>query len=283
VPSLSNPGAHIYVPDGVGSDEALARTTHLAVGAHPDDIPIMASDGIVECFGEGDKWFLGITVTDGSGSPRAGAYRDFSDDQMRTVRREEEQKAAALGGYSAAVLLDYRSPDVKDPANNAVVSDLASLIGEARPAVVYTHNLADKHDTHVAVALRTLAVIRSLPAERRPDALYGCEVWGDLDWMVDEDKVAFDASTHTGLVETLLGAYDSQVAGGKRYDLGVAGRSVAHATFSDPNAITGPGALVYAMDLTPLISDDSLDVAAYVEDHIERLRRDVTDRIERRQ
>jgi hypothetical protein len=36
------------------------------------------------------------------------------------------------------------------------------------------------------------------------------------------------------------------------------------------------------MDLTPLISDDSLDVAAYAEDHIERLRRDVTDRIERR-
>ena len=68
------------------------------------------------------------------------------------------------------------------------------LIGEARPAVVYTHNLADKHDTHVAVALRTLAAIRSLPADVRPAAFYGCEVWRDLDWMVDEDKVAFDVT-----------------------------------------------------------------------------------------
>jgi LmbE family N-acetylglucosaminyl deacetylase len=281
MPPLSNPGAQVYVPDGVAPAEALARTTHLAVGAHPDDIPIMASDGIVECFGTADKWFLGITVTDGSGSPRAGAYRDLSDDEMRVVRMGEEQKAAALGEYSAVVLLDYRSPDVKDPANRVVVSDLAFLIGEARPAVVYTHNLVDKHDTHVAVALGTLAAIRSLPAERRPDALYGCEVWGDLDWMVDEDKVAFDAATHTGLVETLLGAYDSQVAGGRRYDLATAGRRLAHATFSDPHAATTPGALIYAMDLTPLIRDEALDVAVYVEGHIERMHRETADRIGR--
>jgi LmbE family N-acetylglucosaminyl deacetylase len=283
MPPLSNPGAQVYVPDAVASAEALARTTHLAVGAHPDDIPIMASDGIVECFGETDKWFLGITVTDGSGSPRAGAYRDFSDDQMRAVRMEEEQKAAALGEYSAAVLLDYRSPDVKDTANNAVVSDLASLIGDARPAVVYTHNLADKHDTHVAVALRTIAAIRSLPAESRPGAVYGCEVWRDLDWMVDEDKVVFDVTAHAGLVETLLGAYDSQVAGGKRYDLATVGRRLAHATFSDPHATTTPGALAYAMDLTPLISDQALDVAAHIEGHIERMRRETADRIGRHQ
>jgi len=279
--ALSNPGAQIYVADGTDADEAVARTTHLAVGAHPDDIPILASDGIVRCVGRSDKWFLGITVTDGSGSPRAGAYHDLSDDQMREVRTGEEQKAAALGEYSAVVLLDYRSSDVRDPANSTVVADLATLIDEARPDVVYMHNLADKHDTHVAVALRTLAAIRSLPTERRPDGLYGCEVWRDLDWMVDEDKVVFDAARHTGLVGTLLAAYDSQMAGGRRYDLATAGRRLAHATFSDPHATTAPDAIAYAMDLTPLVRDDSLDVAAYVEGHIERLRRDVTDRIER--
>ena len=209
MPRLTNPGAQIYVPDGVGPDDALARTTHLAVGAHPDDIPIMASDGIGRCFGQTDKWFLGITVTDGAGSPRAGKYRDFSDDRMREVRMTEERTAASIGGYLAAVLLDFTSAAVKDPANTAVVSDLASLIGEARPDVVYTHNLADKHDTHVAVALRTISAIRALPAESRPAALYGCEVWRDLDWMVDEDKVTFDVTDHGGLIASVLASYDS--------------------------------------------------------------------------
>ena len=278
---LTNPGAQIYVPDGVTLAEALARTTHLAVGAHPDDIPLMAADGIGRCFDRTDNWFLGVTVTDGAGSPRAGAYREFSDDQMRAVRMEEEQKAAAAGGYSAAVLLDYRSSEARDPARSAVVCDLATLIGEARPEVVYTHNLADKHGTHVAVALRTIAAIRTLPGDSRPSALYGCEVWRDLDWMVDEDRIAFDVTGHGDLIARVLATYESQLSGGRRYDLGAAGRNLAHAAFSDPYAGSTPAALAYAMDLTPLIVDDALEVASYVDRHIERLRRETIDRIGR--
>lgn len=279
--ALSNPGAQIYVPDGVGSDEAVARTTHLAVGAHPDDIPIMAVDGIVECFDRSDRWFLGVTVTDGAGSPRAGTYRDLGDDEMREVRMGEEQKAAALGEYSAVVLLDYPSQAAKDPANETVVADLVGVIGDARPEVVYTHNLADKHDTHVAVALRTLAAIRSLPADRRPGALYGCEVWRDLDWMVDDDKVTFDVTSHSELIGRMLASYESQLSGGRRYDLGVNGRSLAHAVFSDPYVTSVPGRHAYAMNLTPLIADDSVDIPAYVAGHVERLRSDTLDRIDR--
>ena len=83
---LANPGAQVFVPDGEDFDVAVARTTHLAVGAHPDDIPIMAFDGIQRCFGRSDSWFLAITVTDGAGSPRSGPYSDYSDAGMRTVR-----------------------------------------------------------------------------------------------------------------------------------------------------------------------------------------------------
>lgn len=280
---LTNPGATAYVPDGVPIEKALARTTHLAVGAHPDDIPMMAADGIGQCFGERDKWFLGVTVTDGSGSPRAGRFRDVTGAEMRDVRMKEERRAAATGGYSAAVLLDYASSDVQDPSSNAVVTDLAGVIGAAGPEVVYTHNPADRHDTHVAVALRTVAAIRSLPVEPRPAAMYGCEVWRDLDWMVGEDKVAFDVTDYGELMASLLACYQSQLGGGRRYDLGAAGRSVAHATFSDPRGTTTPGALGYAMDLTPLISEDALDVTLYVSGHIERLRRETVGRIERLQ
>lgn len=277
---LTNPGAQIYVPDGSDPVAAIARTTHMAIGAHQDDIPIMAHDGIQQCFGRDDKWFLGITVTDGAGSPRADLYGDFSDEQMREVRIVEEKKAAFVGEYGAAVLLDYPSAAAKDGNDDAIVNELVSLLAVAEPEVVYTHNLGDKHDTHVAVALRTLAAIRRLPTSSRPVAVYGCEVWRDLDWMADDDKVAFDVSAHANLSAALMGVYDSQICGGKRYDLATAGRRLAHATFSASHNVDQAEALIYAMDLTPLITD-STNPAKHVADHIERMQQEISDRIGR--
>ena len=279
--SFTNPGAQVYVPDGTATDDAITRTTHLAVGAHQDDIPIMAHDGILQCFGKRDKWLLGLTVTDGAGSSRSGIYGGYTDDQMKEVRIAEEKKAAFIGEYGAAVLLDYPSSAVKDPANNEIVTELAELINKARPTVVYTHNLADKHDTHVAVGLRTLAAIQSLPAEARPAAVYGCEVWRDLDWMADADKTVFDVTAQENLSAALLGVYDSQISGGKRYDLATAGRRLAHATFSESHAVDTAQALIYAMDLAPLITEDAVDPAGHVAAHIERMHQEITDRIER--
>ena len=89
--------AEIFIPDGLSSEATLARTTHLGVGAHQDDLEIMALSGILDCFQREDKWFCGVVVTDGSGSPRGDLYKDFNDDEMRIVRRKEQKKAAILG------------------------------------------------------------------------------------------------------------------------------------------------------------------------------------------
>ncbi|MDX2343962.1 MAG: PIG-L family deacetylase [Acidimicrobiia bacterium] len=277
---FTNPGAQIYIPDGVSATDALARTTHLAVGAHQDDIPIMAHDGILQCFGQDSKWFTGITVTDGAGSPRSDLYGDYTNAQMREVRIVEEKKAAFVGEYSAAVLLDYPSAAAKDGSEDQIVLELARLIDKARPSVVYTHNLADKHDTHVAVTLRTLAAIRRLPDNTRPHAVYGCEVWRDLDWMADEDKIAFDVTEHGNLSAALMGVYDSQIAGGKRYDLATQGRRLAHATFSESHEVDGAEAFIYAMDLTPLATGTT-DATDHVADHIDRMQQEISDRIGR--
>jgi LmbE family N-acetylglucosaminyl deacetylase len=277
--NLNLPSAQIYVPDGTEPTAAIRRTTHMAVGAHQDDIPIMAQHGILECFGKSDAWFLAVTVTDGAGSPRSGLYGAYTDEQMREVRITEEKKAAFVGEFGAAVLLDYPSSAAKDSGESRIIEELTGIIDAARPRVIYTHNLADKHDTHVAVALRTVAAVKRLPTEARPELLYGCEVWRDLDWMSDADKVAFDVSAHENLAAAVLGVYDSQIAGGKRYDLATAGRRLAHATFSESHAVDEAGALIYAMDLTPLVHDDGVDPAAYVEAHITRVNEEISNRI----
>jgi LmbE family N-acetylglucosaminyl deacetylase len=276
---LTRPGAEVFVPDGKPVEEALARTTHLGVGAHQDDLEIMAFDGILKCFQVADNWFAGVTMTDGSGSPRADLYLQYTDDMMGGIRRVEQKKAAVIGEYGAQVLLDFPSKEVKDPACLGPVADLKAVFEIARPRFVYTHNLADKHDTHVAVALRVIQALRALPAEARPEALYGCEVWRDLDWMCDADKVLFDVAPHENLAAALMGVFDSQVCGGKRYDLATMGRRHANATFFESHGVDVTTALVYAMDLTPLLRGPAMDPMALVGEHIGRFREEVAARV----
>lgn len=275
------PTAEIYIPDQLPVEIALARTTHLCVAAHQDDIEIMAARPILECFQREDRWFTGVVVTDGRGSPRNGIYEKYDDEEMRLVRFKEQRKAAMVGEYAAQIMLDYPSQAVKDGANQSPVEDMVKLVQLTRPDVVYTHNLADKHDTHVGVALKLIAALRSLPAEERPRKLYGCEVWRSLDWMLDSDKVNFELSEQENLQAALLGVFDSQISGGKRYDLASLARRRANATYSESHGVDVSTGLSFAMDLSPLLTDLNLSPAAYVETYIQRFSSDVSQRIQR--
>ena len=244
----------IYIPDGTEEKKAIVRTTHLAISAHQDDIEFMAYAPIAECFGKADKWFSGIVVTDGAGSPRSGLYADYTDEEMKEVRITEQKKAAAVGEYSFQMLLGHPSKEVKDPRNTAIVKELAEIIRQAKPKYLYTHNLADKHETHVATAMKVIAALRTLSPEERPEKVYGCEM------------------------RCLSAVFDSQIVGGKRYDLAAEGRRLANATFSASHACDTYTALNYAMDITPLM-DERTDIAEYITGYIERFKQSVTDMI----
>ena len=278
---LNNQHAQIFVPDKTPIETALARTTALCVTAHQDDIEIMAFGPIVECFAKDDKWFTGVVVTDGAGSPRSGVYEKFTDEEMKTVRAQEQKTAASIGQYSAQVLMAYKSSEVKDPSNKELVKELADLIKACKPDAIYTHNLADKHDTHVAVAMRVISAVRSLTAEDRPKKVYSLEVWRGLDWLCDEDKSVFDTSTHTNLAAALLGVHDSQVAGGKRYDLATMGRRTANATFFASHDVDDCDSMTYGLDITDLVHNENLSPAAFMSKFIDRFKDEITARIGR--
>jgi len=276
-----NSTADAFIPDGQPLEAALARITHLGIGAHQDDLEFMAFHGIAACYDNGFEWFGGITCTNGAGSARTGAFAGFTDAQIMAVRKKEQQKAATLGHYAAMIQLAYPSAQVKDAADRCLREDLNALIEAADPRVIYTHNPADKHDTHVAVAVNVIEAIRSLPARKRPEAVHGCEVWRDLDWLPDTEKVVHDVSGHDSLSATLGGVFDSQIAGGKRYDLAVLGRRRANATFLESHSVDRSDAVSFAMDLTPLVRDDALDIAGYVTAYIDRFKSDVAARLAR--
>jgi LmbE family N-acetylglucosaminyl deacetylase len=276
---LSNPEADLYIPDGASEEDALSRTTHLSIAAHQDDIEIMAYHGIAACFGRPDRWFTGVVVTNGAGSPRSGIYGAFSDEQMRRIRLIEQRKAAFIGEYSAQYQLGYTSAQVKDSRQSRIIEDLLTILQSSRPETVYLHNPADKHDTHIAVMLRALAALRALPPEDRPRQVYGCEVWRNLDWLPDQDKQALPVSSHPNLAASLVGVFDSQITGGKRYDLATAGRRLANASYLESHATDQETALTFAVDLTPLVHDPDVSVLDYTLALVERFREDVRSRL----
>ncbi len=277
---FSRTDADIHVPgSSLEPADALARVTHLCVAAHQDDIEIMAYEGITLCLDTPGKAFGGVVVTNGAGSPRTGSYAHMTDEDMQRVRREEQRRAAEMGRYAIQIQLAHPSSAVKTRGHEAVIGDLVQVFSGCRPEVVYLHQPADKHDTHVALLGRCIEALRSLPPDRRPGRVLGCEVWRDLDWLVDTDKVALNSGEHPELAGEILKVFDSQVSGGKRYDLATLGRRSANATFHTSHATDKMSGITWAMDLTPLVKDDTLSVEAFAVAHIERLKADVVRRL----
>jgi LmbE family N-acetylglucosaminyl deacetylase len=237
----------------------LAEVTHLGVGAHQDDLEFMAFHGIVQGLEKPGCAFGGVVCTDGAGSSRSGAFANFTDEEMRARRIAEQNRAAEIGRYRAMIQLGYSSAVVLDPNDKRLVADLEKILRIARPEVLYTHNPADKHRTHLAVFAAVIRAVRALPREERPASIIGCEVWRSLDWMPDAEKIRMDVSGHDALAEKLHACFESQIAGGKRYDVAVMGRRAANATFDQPREGDSASRVVLGMDLTPLAQDDSLD------------------------
>ncbi len=278
---LQKETAKIYIPDQTNETEALSRTTHLCIAAHQDDIEIMAAQPIIECFQNEQKWFTGVVMTDGRGSPREGVYQNTTDEEMRLIRFSEQCKAADIGEYAALIALDYPSQEIKEGSKEEPVDDLLKILRMTHPKIVYTHNLADKHDTHVGVTLRVINALRRLKPDKHPEKVFGCEVWRSLDWINDPDKVVMDVSTHTNLQHALLRVFDSQIAGGKRYDLAAMSRRQVNATFFESHGVDAATGLSFAMDLTPLMNDSSQQPSNYINEFIHRFEKDINDRISR--
>ena len=121
-------------------------------------------------------------------------------------------------------------------------------------------------------------VLRELPPETRPEKVLGCEVWRALDWLVDGDKVALPVGGRDNLASALLGVFDSQIAGGKRYDLATLGRRRANATYFQSHAVDQAQAIIFGMDLTPLIVDTTIDPLEFAVSHIREFEEEVRNR-----
>ncbi len=277
--TLSKVGADIFIPDQVSLETALERTTHLAVGAHHDDLEIAAYASIEECFGESDRWFTGVVVSDGRGSSRTGPYADYSNDEMRNIRRREQVRAAMVGEYGMVIQLDYQSSEIKSGVNADLVSDLSKIVSAAGASTVISHQPLDRHPTHIAVFYHLLQSLRELPVGQIPDSWLGAEVWGKLDWLSPSQKLTLDTGNREHLAQALIGVFDSQIEGGKRYDRGEMGHRYANATYGESHESDQVSQASLAIELRELLTDVSLSAKDFAMDSVDRFRGEIHGRL----
>ena len=72
-----------------------------------------------------------------------------------------------------------------------------------------------------------------------------------------------------------IAMHKSQVAGGKRYDLATKGRMLANATFFESHDVDDKEAIVFSMDLLPLIRNPQMSMSTYVGDRIDQFKQEV--------
>ncbi|MEP5765725.1 MAG: PIG-L family deacetylase [Halieaceae bacterium] len=263
---LDCPKLDIFVPDNMPLQSALDRTTHMGIGAHADDLEILAFHGIGLCHDDPRHWFSGVVISDGAGSPRDGRYRDFSAAEMMAQRQQEQRDAAALGGYSLQLQLGYSSAAVRSEPRKTLVPDLVAILQQCQPQVLYLHNLADAHATHRAAANACIDALRELEPAALPAEIYGVEVWRSLDWLPEQYRSCLPIEDEQGLQAQLLRCHDSQIGGGKRYDEAIIARQRANATLTESQQVDTLAACALAMNLRPLIDQPSLSTDAFLQE-----------------
>lgn len=272
-----------YAPDGVSFEEAAERTTILGVGAHPDDLEIIAIPGIVNAYHDGGHRFFGVVTTSGGGTMRSGDYAGRTYREMRAARSREQKEAADIGKYAGLLFLQYESNEIKDPMLTDPDADLQTIFEAVQPDTVYIHHPFDRHDTHVAVSLRCISALRKASAATswKPKHVYGAEGWRSLDWLVHYDRAILPVRDTEHLSDKLIQVYKSQMMAEKEFDLAARSRRVINATYEEARMIGAEHEISFAVDLTPLVLNPKMKVEDFVAQTADHFRADVLSRVSR--
>lgn len=239
----------IFVPDGRPEANALGSIKHLAAIVHQDDSVLVAFSAILSCLANGHRSFASLTITNGAGAPG-----QHDRQELVKERNKEEMEAAIRGHFSAAIFLDLTSADLRAGSEKAVQTIMA-VIRDCRPETIWTHSPLDFHQTHSAGTSHVCEALRRLQMEGySPRQFIGTEVWGSLNFLPPHfpGLLCFDISNGLPLARKLLRCYASQIKD-KPYHRAAICRWRANATFLDPHEIDKHKAVMFGLDLMPLL------------------------------
>lgn len=262
-----------YSPKNITKTVAHQQTTHLGIGAHSDDLEFMAIHGISECYECPNHWFSGIICTDGRGSIRPKNQKNLTEEEWIALRSEEQIKASKIGDYSYVHLLGFQSQEIATAESfDNLVETLQEELIKTKPTYIYTHSPADRHKTHRIVSLAVIQAIRAVRQDLPLVSFWGCEVWGSLEWLSNDDRQILDHSKHLDLAHRLNQCFSSQILGGKNYAEAITGRRIANATLLKPRKKDEFKEVTYAIDLMPLIQNPEQSIQLFLQEKIDRFK-----------
>jgi glucosamine-6-phosphate deaminase len=254
---------------------ALAKTTHVGVGAHQDDIEIMAGPMLLK---NKDHW-MNIIVTDGAASKSIlnGMATELTPKQLTDMRQREQREAARETG-TPVIQLKYPSAAVNGHMGEGKRQEAAFALGTLFSAMpkteeVFGHNPIDKHATHLAVLAVQTAALRAAQHKNLKN-VYAMEVWGGLTGIPEAQLSMFVVEDGRDLaaINTLIGKYQSQIQGqGRDYAATTTARMVGHGGYvSNPHLNNPPEGMVIGLNITDFTKGESNDMGALAKELLER-------------
>ncbi len=267
---------HVHV-EALG--RALKNATDVAVGAHQDDVEIMAGPQLLKTAADPKRQWLSIIMTDGAASKSIlnECSTELTPKQLTDMRQREQREAAQMAGapviqmkYPSAVVNGHMGEGKKREAGYALGTLFAAM-----PDVenVFGHNPLDKHPTHIAVFAAQTAALRAAKPEKLKKVV-GMEVWGGLTGLPEKMLEIFvvDQQEDLGRLEKIIQLFQSQILGqGRNYAAGTVDRMIGHAAYvSSPHLNNPPPGMVIGVDVSEFTRGTSNDMAGLVDDILKR-------------
>ncbi len=141
----------------------------LVLAPHPDD-EIYGCGGVLHKHHQAGDHIVAVYMTDG----RKGGIAGQAEDDVARERQLEAKKSAAIIGINHLVFMNHE--DDRLQANNGTISQLAGILNEVKPDIVYLPFLLDYHPDHIA----TNSILMGAMAAYKEFMCYGYEVWTPL-------------------------------------------------------------------------------------------------------
>ncbi len=139
----------------------------LAVGAHPDDIEILAAGTLARCRARGDEVVICVATNGNMGSMHT------APEELARIRESEARASAAIIG-AELVWLGY--PDEFLYHDHETRMRFIEMVRAARPDVILTHAPNDYHMDHriVSELVFVSSFIGAVPNVKSPSPVHAC-------------------------------------------------------------------------------------------------------------
>ncbi len=196
-----NSRAMKYIP----TSNKKGRQVAMGFAVEAGELEAISCAQISDILCDGNRSFVGVITRTPHDVKPCGAYEDYSEDDMISIRLHEAIKAANIGSYQALYLLNDGE---LEEVNEELVNDYAELLTTYKPDIIYTYSPLDVSHEHI-VSLKALLEALSRVEGYNPEHIYAVNYDGEGGLLDKEDLVYLDIDSRYDVIESMISIYVS--------------------------------------------------------------------------